>query len=153
MHDLVWPIDRKPKMWTKLGSFGANRSNGTRKHQGIDLAAPKSCSVYAMYDGIITYDQGWSGPNTKAVLVYNEEFDTTFVYGAVAPNSYPKIGTKVKKGEKIAEIGVYPNGSTMLHLEVWKGKLKPPRTIWKKEKPENNIDPADYLLKILSTTL
>lgn len=141
----VWPLAQAPKPWTAGGSFGASRDGGSRRHQGIDLGAPKGTPVIASEDGVITAVQGWSGPQTKGLLVYSPATDITILYGAVAPNSYPPVGTQVKRGEQIASLGVYPAGSSMLHIELWPGKLKPPRPRWNPGEPAPSIDPAEYL--------
>lgn len=145
----LWPLARQPKAWTALGSFGAPRDNGTRLHQGIDLYAPQGTAVLAAESGVVTAVQGWSGPGTKGLLVYSPNTDITILYGAVAPGSYPNIGTEVKQGEKIATIGVYPAGSTMLHLEIWPGKLTPPRPRWNPGEDPPSYDPAEYLTRAM----
>lgn len=147
----VWPIAREPKQWTAGGSFGAPRDGGSRLHQGIDLYAPAGTPVIASEDGVIVAVQGWSGPNTKGLLVYNPATDITLLYGAVKPGSYGAIGTAVKRGDQIAVVGVYPAGSTMLHLEQWQGKLKPPRARWNPGEPAPSYDPAPYLERASAT--
>lgn len=146
-----WPLARQPKTWTALGSFGASRDGGKRLHQGIDLYAPAGTPVLASEDGEVTALQGWSGPGTKGLLVYSPATDITILYGAVAPSDHALVGAKVKRGEQIAKIGVYPAGSTMLHLEIWPGRLSPPRPRWLPGEPPPSIDPAEYLERASST--
>lgn len=141
----LWPLARQPAPWTKLGSFGAPRDGGSRRHQGVDLYAPAGTPVLAAEDGVISAVQGWSGPGTKGLLVYSPATDVTLLYGAVKPGSYPPIGTQVRRGEQIATIGTYPAGSTMLHLEIWPGKLQPPRPRWNPGSDPPSYDPAPYL--------
>jgi murein DD-endopeptidase MepM/ murein hydrolase activator NlpD len=143
--DPIWPLARQPKTWTAGGSFGASRDGGKRLHQGIDLYAPEGTPVVASEGGIVTASQGWSGPGTKAVLVYSPKSDITILYGAVAPGSFPPIGTQLKRGDLVGKVGVYPAGSTMLHLEIWPQKLKPPRAKWLPNTPPPSFDPAEYL--------
>jgi len=141
----LWPLARQPKQWTAGGSFGASRDGGSRLHQGVDLYAPASTPVLASEDGEVIGLQGWSGPKTKGLLVYSPATDITILYGAVAPNSTPLVGSKVRRGEQIATIGVYPAGSTMLHLEVWPGRLSIPRPRWNPGQDPPSYDPAPYL--------
>jgi murein DD-endopeptidase MepM/ murein hydrolase activator NlpD len=126
-----WPLPRAPKPWTAGGSFGARRPSSktfTRHHQGVDLYAPAGEAVLACEDGVIVAHQGWDGPNAKAILV--ESNGCLILYGAVAPGSYGPVGTVVRRGEQIAKIGVYPAGSTMLHIELWLPGVRPPRPRW-----------------------
>lgn len=141
----VWPLARQPAPWTAAGSFGAPRDGGSRLHQGVDLYAPANTPVIASEDGEVIALQGWSGPGTKGLLVYSPQSDITILYGAVAPNSTPLVGSKVKRGDQIGEVGVYPAGSTMAHIEVWPGRLKIPRPRWLPGQPPPSFDPAEYL--------
>lgn len=150
-----WPLETPPKDWTAAGSFGARRPTSadfTRRHQGVDLYAPEGAAVLACEDGTVVAVQGWSGPGTKAVLV--ESDGVLILYGAVAPNSYPAIGTKVRRGEKIATIGVYPHGSTMLHLECWAPGVRPPRPSWSAggQQPAKLYNAEEYLERCRSST-
>lgn len=145
----VWPLARQPAPWTAGGSFGASRDGGSRLHQGIDLYAPQGTPVLAAEDGEVIGLQGWSGPGTKGLLVYSPATDVTLLYGAVAPGSVPLVGAKVRRGEQIGTVGVYPAGSTMLHLEIWPGRLKPPRPRWNPGDPPPSIDPAEYLTRAM----
>lgn len=152
----VWPISILPKKWTYLGSFGAPRNNGLRIHPGVDLGCPFGTDVFAMEDGIIMYKQGWSGPKTSAIIVYSPKTNFSIVYGAIFPGSNLPLKTEVKKGQKIATIGIYPKSSTMLHCEMWHGILSPTRrlkNVWKKgkSKPEILIDISPYLKQIMAS--
>jgi hypothetical protein len=146
----LWPLPTPPKAWTSGGSFGAKRPSSktfTRHHQGVDLYASKGTPVLACEDGIVVADQGWDGPDTRAVLVESKETGVLLLYGAVAPGSYPKNGTKVVQGQQIATIGVYPHGSSMLHIEAWKPGVRPPRPRWEANgsQPSQLYDISEYL--------
>lgn len=151
----LWPLPLEPKQWTAGGSFGAARpssKNPDRTHQGIDLYAPQHTPVLACEDGVVVGDQGWDGPGTRAVMVESPT-GIVILYGAVAPGSYPKIGQKLKRGDQVATVGVYPHGSTMLHIEFWaKGtKFKPsrPKWAWKGSKPPELYDGTEYLQRAM----
>lgn len=151
----LWPLPLEPKQWTAGGSFGAARpssKNPTRTHQGIDLYAPKGTPVLACEDGVVINDQGWDGPGTRACMVESPT-GITILYGAVAPGSY-KIGAKLKRGDLVATVGIYPGGSTMLHMEWWKNgvKFKPvrPKWTWKGAKPPELYDGTEYLQRAMS---
>lgn len=149
----LWPLASEPKAWTKGGSFGAPRPSSKspeRHHQGVDLYAPVGAKVYAMEDGIISGSQGWSGPKTKGLWVESPDTGIAILYGAVAPGSYKSKGTKVKRGEVIATIGEYPQGSSMAHIEIWdKTRIPRPRWNWNAARPAGNYDPAEYLARAM----
>lgn len=146
----LWPLPLAPKQWTAGGSFAAKRPSSatfTRHHQGVDLYAPEGTPVLACEDGVVVADQGWDGPGTRAVLVESVATGVLLLYGAVAPGSYPAKGIKVKRGQQIAKIGVYPHGSTMLHGEAWVLGVRPPRPQWRKDdpRPPELLDISEYL--------
>lgn len=150
-----WPLESAPHDWTAAGSFGARRPTSadfTRRHQGVDLYAPVGAAVLACEDGVIVAVQGWSGPGTKALLV--ESDGVLLLYGAVAPGSYGAIGTTVRRGEKIATIGVYPHGSSMLHFEAWEPGIRPPRPPWSAhgQQPAALHNAEEYLERCRSST-
>ena len=143
-HVPLWPLTSTPKSWTSGGSFGASRDGGDRRHQGIDLYAPKGAAVIALEDGVITKSQGWSGSGTRAIFVDHPKAGITVLYGAVSPGSY-KVGDKVTRGQKLAEIGVYPKGSTMLHAEIYPLGTTVRKVWYSGDPPDTVIDPSDYL--------
>lgn len=150
----LWPLKTAPKEWSKTGSFGAARpssKNPTRVHQGVDLYAPEGAAVLACEDGIVVASQGWSGEGTKAVFVESKDTGILLVYGAVAPGSYPSKGVAVKRGQQIAKVGVYPQGSTMLHLETWAPGVRParPKWSWGAAKPSQLYDVSEYLSRAM----
>ena len=153
-HVPLWPLTSTPKKWTSGGSFGASRDGGSRTHQGIDLYAPANAPVLAIADGVITASQGWSGSGTRGLWVDHPDAGITVMYGAVKPGSYKGVGTKVKAGEKIATIGTYPKGSTMLHLEIYKLGTQKPRQVWYSGDPPSVVfDPSDYLKAAMSNVV
>lgn len=143
-HAPLWPLTSTPKKWTAGGSFGASRDGGSRTHQGVDLYAAKGAPVVAVEDGTVTMSQGWSGSGTRAIFVDHPKAGITVLYGAVAPKSY-KVGSTVKKGQKLAEIGVYPKGSHMLHLETYPLGTTVRKVWYSGDPPDTVIDPSDYL--------
>ncbi|MEZ5069345.1 MAG: M23 family metallopeptidase [Bacteroidia bacterium] len=125
----LWPLLSKPKSWTSGGSFGASRDGGDRKHQGIDLYAPKGAAVIALEDGVITGSQGWSGSGTKGLWVDHPKLGATILYGAVAPGTYAAAGTPVKRGRRSRRSASTPKGRRCftLRLGSWApSSLAPP---------------------------
>lgn len=152
---LLWMLpgisrEGKPK-WG--GRFAAHRSN-EYLHKGIDLGAPRGADIVAPEDGIIVATQGWLGPNTRGVHFLTKRDDgPMLVVGAVEPGSWPTIpgsdspvGVPVARGQRIARVGIYPKGSTMLHLETWRRDAKRKRR-WKRGEPppDGLLDPTPYV--------
>lgn len=140
----IWPLTSPPKDWTALGSFGAPRDGGDRRHQGVDLYAPVDAPLLALEDGVIVGKQGWDGSGTAGVWVDHSTY--TALYGAVRPGSFGATGTAVKAGVPFATIGKYPKGSSMLHFEAWQLGTRPTRPKWYSGDPPSALyDPSEYL--------
>lgn len=120
-----WPVNSK---------FNPKRINPTtgerKKHNGIDIAAPRNTPVLASADGIVTevkwggsygnYVEIDHGPNEK-----NQRFKSIYAHlndFMTADGTQLKKGQIVQKGEQIARVGTtgkYANGqksSTGYHL-------------------------------------
>lgn len=149
-RNLIWPLShhREPKVYTSgAKSFSADRGGG-RSHAGIDLPASEGTAVVAPEGGTIVATQGWDGARAKAILMETDS-GVVILFGAVAPNSWKEFGlakgSRVKRGQGVARIGVYPAGSTMLHLEMYtKGTTKNSRW-FPPNYPQNLINPTEYL--------
>jgi murein DD-endopeptidase MepM/ murein hydrolase activator NlpD len=98
------------------GSFGAPRANG-RAHAAIDLIAPSGRLVYAMTDGKVIRTSLFF-ENTYAVEVQNTD-GTIARYCEIAP--YVSVNTVVHRGDVIGKIITNYDGTSMLHLEVYRG--------------------------------
>ncbi|MFH1823453.1 MAG: M23 family metallopeptidase [archaeon] len=155
-----------------FGSVGSR----SHKHAGIDLTDSGNgdtivgSKIVAIMDGEVTnmyrfYDYGDGGENLCAILVYNEEEDITINYGEVGKCTgygkdlvkvginVEKVGSKVKKGEVLAKIYANSDGTAMLHLEIYSGRVvKNLRWALSGEKPENLLDPSGILSEIKRTS-
>lgn len=118
----IFPLKERPKDSYHVAprSFGSRRSN-KRKHAGCDLYAPAGTEIMAMKDGIvINIYEFYLG--TKAIEVLHD--DKLVRYGEIHDvKADIKIGSRVKAGQVIAEVGTlkFKSGTTMsmLHLEVY----------------------------------
>ncbi len=105
----------------KAGSFwGAARDGGKRKHEGVDIFAPKGTPVIASADGIITsVKEGgiggktvWLRPSDRNISLYYAHLDEQSV----------QAGQRVKKGDLIGTVGNTGNARTTpphLHFGVY----------------------------------
>ena len=153
----LWPL-RDGKTQTSFkssASFGAMRTTGSERwHVGIDIPAKRGDIAVAMEDGVIickgnTCEQGWSGPDAKAVLIQHDS-GLVVLYGALIPGSYKEFGlgpgARVRRGDPLGRIGTYPAGSSMLHLETYvKGTTDNAPWYQGKPPPPEILNPTDYL--------
>lgn len=118
---LLFPLPRRPEDSYKLGvrKFGAARSNGKRRHAGVDLYAPVGTSILAMADGTVIQTYAFYG-GTYAIEINHGSCIAR--YGEVDADSILVArGDKIKQGQKIAEVGkLLGLKVSMLHLEMYK---------------------------------
>jgi murein DD-endopeptidase MepM/ murein hydrolase activator NlpD len=92
---------------------------GVKKtHTGIDLAAPQGTDIHAAEDGVVIVAEWWSGYGNTVIIDHGDNVWT--LYGHIR-NGGIKVekGQKVKKGEKIAEVGSTGNSTgPHCHFEV-----------------------------------
>ena len=106
--------------YEKIGNYGTeNRTI----HLGLDFWLPPGTEVSAMFDGeVVTAvnDQGHKEYGGLVILkhrIEDIEFYTLYGHNTVESVLRNKIGSRVKKGEIIAEIANYPeNGNWAPHL-------------------------------------
>jgi murein DD-endopeptidase MepM/ murein hydrolase activator NlpD len=106
---------------SKMNSFwGASRDGGKRRHEGIDIFAPKRTPVVAAADGVITAvkQEGiggktvWLRPAGQNVTLYYAHLDKQLV----------QQGQQVKKGQVLGLVGNTGNARTTpshLHFGVY----------------------------------
>lgn len=148
----VWPLPTvfPKRVYTHGGkAFGASRASGKRHHVGIDLLAPRGAVVVAPESGTVVATQGFNGPNAHAILIQNDS-GAVVLLGEVEPGSWNKYGVKVgswvAKGQPVADVGINPGGSTMLHFEMYtSGTRKNSRWLVGSPPPANVLDPTAYL--------
>ena len=153
---LLFPLTKKPNESYKTGArrFGSNRSNGQRKHAGIDLYSPVGTSVRAMADGEIIQAYEFYG-KTWAIEVNHGSFIAR--YGEISEDSIlVENGDTIKRGQKIGEIGKLKGlDISMLHLEMYgttedpteKGKNLTQRGNAPFQRRSDLIDPTDSIDK------
>ena len=87
-------------------------------HRGIDIAAHRGQVVQAAESGVVAYTgKGIQDFGTLVIINHQDDYLTAYAYNDTV---YVKAGQKVKKGQKIASIGIPPVGSTRLHFEMRK---------------------------------
>lgn len=103
-----------PTKGTLTSSFG--KRNG-RKHEGIDIAAPKGTPIYSAAAGEVVFSD-WGPTGYGKMIIIKHPYHLTTVY---AHNSkiLVKKGTRVKQGQKISLMGSTGRSTgPHLHFEV-----------------------------------
>jgi len=106
---LVWPA--RGALTSRFGM-----RNG-RKHEGIDIGAPKGTPVHAAADGEVVFS-GWGPTGYGKMILIKHKHHLTTLY---AHNSklIARKGTHVKQGQKISLIGSTGRSTgPHLHFEV-----------------------------------
>ncbi len=105
----------------RTGSFwGASRGGGRRRHEGIDIFAPKRTPVVAAADGIVTGVKT-SGLGGKVVWLKIPDKNITLYY-AHLDKQLVKEGQEVKKGETLGLVGNTGNArhtASHLHFGIY----------------------------------
>lgn len=122
------------------GSFRYTSGFGVRKdpftgrsagHNGLDMAAPKGTPIYAAEAGVVVYAGYYSGFGNTVMIKHNEQITTLYAHireGGIKV----KVGQKVAKGTKIAEVGSTGRSTgNHLHFTVYRNDVA--------------VDPAPYL--------
>ncbi|MEK5478199.1 peptidoglycan DD-metalloendopeptidase family protein [Paenibacillus sp. FSL R5-0407] len=89
-----------------------------KTHTGVDLAAPQGTDIHAAEGGVVIVAEWWSGYGNTVIIDHGDNVWT--LYGHIR-NGGIKVekGQKVKKGEKIAEVGSTGNSTgPHCHFEV-----------------------------------
>ncbi|WP_440948381.1 M23 family metallopeptidase [Methanosarcina sp. T3] len=159
----------------EAGSFWEDR--GDRYHCGVDLYAPVNTGVLSIEEGIVSETGLMTSPevlpywNPTYYVIIKNTSGKFCKYGELAECTVQK-GDQTGSGQLIGFVGMVLNcakideyspsyirklknkNPSMLHFELWKDK---PITSHKdylggnwfsEEKPENLIDPAEYLTSI-----
>lgn len=117
---LLFPLPKKPDVSYKTGArrFGSRRSNGNRKHAGIDLYASVGTDVLAVADGIVIQTYFFYG-GTHAIEINHGSYIVR--YGEVDSRSlHVTRGDRVKRGQNIGQVGrLIGLKESMLHLEIY----------------------------------
>ena len=99
-------------------TWGAPRSGG-RKHEGVDMIAPRGVPIYAVTSGFVTFKVNEFGGNAVSLVGDN---GTRYYYGHL--NSYEGLSRLVLQGEIIGYNGDTGNAkfsTPHLHFEIHPG--------------------------------
>jgi murein DD-endopeptidase MepM/ murein hydrolase activator NlpD len=104
----AWPIHGKV-----TSRFGWRRS---RMHEGIDIAARSGSSVHASEAGHVIFASRLGGYGNVVVVRHGKVYETVYAHNR---RFHVKKGTRVRKGDVIAEVGQTGNASAPhVHFEI-----------------------------------
>jgi len=106
-----WPI-----AGSVTSGFGMR---GGRRHDGIDISAPRGTAVMAAANGKVVFSSRLRGYGNLILVRHQDNFFTAYAHNA---RNLKKKGDVVKKGQVVARVG--STGRTSgphLHFEVRKG--------------------------------
>jgi hypothetical protein len=111
---LAFPIAFNVK--SSIGSFwGQGRDNGTRKHEGIDIFAPRRAPLVAAANGVVTRVEEY-GLGGKIIFLNPDQEDYSLYY-AHLDEQLVQRGQRVKTGDTIGLVGNTGNAQhTASHL-------------------------------------
>lgn len=146
-----WPMPSIAKRVATYGgkAFGASRRQGRRRHAGVDILAPQGAEVVAPESGTVVATQRFNGPLAHALLIQTDT-GPVILLGEVEPGSWNQynagIGSRVEAGQPVAQVGINPGGSTMLHYEMYREGTAQNHQWWKSAAaPTELLDPTVYL--------
>jgi peptidoglycan LD-endopeptidase LytH len=111
-----------------IGSFYGNvRDHGNRKHEGIDIFAPRGTPVIAPSNGMV-YGAGTNNLGGKVVWLYDSKRGLTY-YFAHLDSQWVKTDLTIKKGDTIGQVGNTGNAihtAPHLHFGIYQNGSRDP---------------------------
>lgn len=109
-------LAQKPVTGTITSRFGSMESIRSAPHNGLDIAAPYGTKIKAAADGKVCFS-GWQGSYGYLVIV--DCGNGVKIYYGHCSKLLTTVGTKVKAGDILAEVGSTGNSTgNHLHFEI-----------------------------------
>lgn len=108
-------------------TYGAERTSGFgtrrdpyrrsyRMHNGVDYAAPRGTPIYSTADGVVSFSGRQSGYGIVVKIRHAFGFETVYAH---LSKSRVKVGQRVKRGQRIADMGSTGRSTgSHLHYEI-----------------------------------
>ncbi|WP_424766677.1 murein hydrolase activator EnvC family protein [Paenibacillus sp. sgz302251] len=120
---LGMPIKGSYRLTSNFGTRIHPISGKKHTHTGIDFAAPQGTDIYAAESGVVIIAQTWSGYGNCVIIDHGNGTWTLYAHIRNGGIEVDK-GDKVKRGQKIAEVGSTGNSTgPHLHFEVRKDEV------------------------------
>lgn len=120
---------------TGHGYYGARRSNGRRKHNGVDYCVEAGEPIYACISGKVRIGYPYvASTKMKLVEIKNKEYKVKQMYvePVVKSGEYVEAGDLIGYSQDVAGYHNLPAMKNHVHISVWKnGLLTDPEPIIK----------------------
>ena len=112
--EYIWPVPASNRISSNFGR------RTFRRHEGIDIPAPKESKILAVANGQVIYSGNQlSGYGNLTIINHGKEIYSVYAH---ANKNYTSKGAIVKKGDEIAEVGSTGRSSgPHLHFEMREG--------------------------------
>lgn len=110
------PLAPAEWVWPTTGNLASRFGGGALGGNGVDIAGQAGQEVFAASGGEVVYSgSGLIGYGKLIIIKHNESYLSA--YGHNAELLVPE-GTRVNKGQKIAQMGEGPGKKPVLHFEI-----------------------------------
>lgn len=118
---LTHPCPGYSRISSYFGYRDAPLAGASTNHKGVDFAAPTGTPIYAAAGGTVT-SAGYSGNAGNMIVInHGNGLQTYYMH---CNRIYVSAGTKVSKGQNIAEVGSTGNSTgPHLHFQVMSGGI------------------------------
>jgi murein DD-endopeptidase MepM/ murein hydrolase activator NlpD len=117
-HTLGIALERVALIWPVQGEVSRGfEPEPTRRHDGVDIAAPRGTSVQAAADGEVIFS-GWGPGGYGRIVILQHQAEVITIY-AHNHDNLVQLGERVRQGEPIATVGQSGRATGYhLHFEV-----------------------------------
>jgi len=111
-------LERVPLIWPVQGEVSRGfEQDATRRHDGIDIIAPRGTSIHAAADGEVIFS-GWGPGGYGRIVILQHQVEVITIY-AHNHDNLVRLGQYVRQGEVIATVGQSGRATgNHLHFEV-----------------------------------
>jgi len=111
-------LERITLIWPVQGEVSRGfEQNPTRRHDGVDIVAPRGTSIQAAADGEVIFS-GWGPSGYGRIVILQHQAEVVTIY-AHNHDNLVQLGQRVRQGEPIATVGQSGRATgNHLHFEV-----------------------------------
>jgi lipoprotein NlpD len=111
-------LERVALIWPVQGEISRGfEHDATRRHDGIDIVAPRGTSIQAAADGEVIFS-GWGPGGYGRIIILQHQAEVVTIYAHNHENLV-RLGQRVRQGEPIATVGQSGRATgSHLHFEI-----------------------------------
>jgi murein DD-endopeptidase MepM/ murein hydrolase activator NlpD len=112
------PLEKVALIWPVQGEVSRGfEQDATRRHDGIDIVAPRGTAIHAAADGEVIFS-GWGPGGYGHMVILQHQVEVITIY-AHNHDNLVRLGQYVRQGEIIATVGQSGRATgNHLHFEV-----------------------------------